>query len=145
MESPSRMSLDDAPPRTSFDLHALCSSSSLASAPRQASFTNSGLAATLSFRGASAAVTLEEAEALLSYLERENVNTRAGFTLRKAAGCVLRLPRPLEHARLAAQRLRATPHGPRPVLSARHCAAERLCAALATRAPRWALFFRWRR
>ena len=90
MDSPARMSLDAAPPRTSFDLHALSSSSSLAAAPRQASFT-SGLAATLSFRGASAAVTLEEAEALLAYLDRENVNTRAGFCLRKAAGCVLRL------------------------------------------------------
>ena len=90
MESPARMSLDGAP-RSSLDgdalshLHALSSSSNLA-APRREASGQSGVAATLSFRGASAAVALEEAEALLAYLDSNNVNNRAGYTLRRAAG-----------------------------------------------------------
>lgn len=130
------MSLDGDPLALG-SLHTLSSSSNLASAPRQASGTNSGVAATLSFRGASAAVTMEEAEALLAYLDRENVSSRAGFTLRKAAGCVFPAVPAVEHARLAAQRLRATPRARRAGLSGRHCGAGRLAGACAAWAPRW--------
>jgi hypothetical protein len=119
VESPAqRMSLDGAP-RVSLSVegdaplshvHAMSSASDLCASPRRRSQPSGE--ATLSFRGASVPVSAEEAEDLLAYLDaNEAGRSRAGYTLRRVAGCVVSMCPPAE---LSRPRRAAAPGAPRP-------------------------------